>query len=201
MTVRSRLSFGGLVCVGAILMSAAIAQATRLTINGGGLSHVWNPLTVDIAGVDVECPASLFGAYHEISIIKTAGALIGVIDDADIDGACIGGTIRFPQESLPWHRVYMGYNGTLPRLTGFKGATVGQRMSIQTEVATCEALTTTAEPARGTESVEGGGYVTSYVLDASGAIDLAGGFFCDIAGDMTLAGTAAVAEGIRITLV
>jgi hypothetical protein len=120
MRTRSKLTLAGLTA--SLLMGLAVssASANELKIaDTTGFRVTWTAFNLQgvEAGVRVICPVTLEGTFHSTTLQKRAGALIGFITRAAVNGAeppCTGGRATILQEHLPWHLTYEAFTGTLP---------------------------------------------------------------------------------------
>jgi len=75
-------------------------------------------------GGTMECEVLFAGSLHSRTLAKVVGSLIGYMTTATVlRCARAGMTIR--QESLPWHRRYAGFAGTLPNITSTSETVTG----------------------------------------------------------------------------
>jgi len=65
----------------------------------------------------VECEVLIAGSLHTRTLTKTVNSLIGYISEATIL-RCARGSATIRWESLPWHRRYRCFEGTLPFIHG-----------------------------------------------------------------------------------
>ena len=73
----------------------------------------------EASGLEVICPATLEGTFHESTIRKVLAALIGYFTRLfnKTEDCTAMGTVRLLPERLPWHITYSGYTGTLPNVS------------------------------------------------------------------------------------
>jgi hypothetical protein len=114
----------------ALLLSVIVSAATArsLSTSEQNIRATWSSLEFSAAEVTVRCPMTLEGSFHTRTIVKIAGDLVGGDPGAVIaQTACTGGTIstfngieRYngttTPRTIPWHDVYVGFSGTLPRI-------------------------------------------------------------------------------------
>ena len=112
------------VAIGAVALGigllANVASANRFSTSSRNFRITWSSLTFVGSGVEaqVRCPVTLEGSFHSATITKVRGALIGLISRASIASAlCTGGTASFLTATLPWHRTYSSFSGSLPAIT------------------------------------------------------------------------------------
>ncbi len=194
---RSKLLLASLCATFLLAAAISTASANHLSVNEQNHRIVWRALEFAFsAGSNVTCELTLEGSFHSRTIAKASQALIGHINRASV-GACAGGSLTVHRESLPWHEQYNSFTGTLPSITSVKIAFVGIRWRFRNALETCEMGTTQAEPGFGTIAVGSRGEENS--IEASGTINLRGGFLCGIAtgsfagrGNLTTAGGATI---------
>jgi hypothetical protein len=109
-----------LVVVGATVLLGALvssASARNLSTSSQSSRVLWRTIAFTGGFGTIECEVLVTGSFHTRSITKTVNSLVGYITEAAIlRCARGGGTIN--QASLPWHRRYRGFTGTLPNITG-----------------------------------------------------------------------------------
>jgi hypothetical protein len=140
----------------ALFAVAVSASANRFEISNfeRGFRVVFSSLELSsTAGSEiVRCPVTIEGTWHQRTLLKTSGRLIGFITRAAIgvtEPPCSGGVARVLSESLPWHVRYESFTGTLPNITSLKTQIIGA--AFQTRVTgglgiTCLALSSAAHP-------------------------------------------------------
>ncbi len=193
-----------LIAIATTLMLAAsvgIASANALSVDEVDFRLSWTNLTIDSAGVDIECAVTLRGSFHDSSFAKSSRALVGSITHAIVnEGSCVGGVVDPLEETLPWHVTYTGFGGSLPGISSLTVDIVGWAMFTDS-TADCLWLTTSAEPLRGIANIEGSGTITSFNADETRSIDLENEF-CELIGNSSFSGNASfvAADGSPITL-
>jgi hypothetical protein len=171
MSKSVRLALGLAVAAAMMAGFATNSSARNLSLSRGFFRATWNPITfTEPFGNTVNCPLTLEGSFAGRTIAKVSYTLLGRIIRA-IPGTraqCTGGEVTILAESLPWHRRYQGFEGTLPDITRF--VTLSSRMSLRIFSAatgvTClfTAQETTREHVRTTINREAGGELTSVEL-------------------------------------
>jgi hypothetical protein len=123
--------------VAASVLSAAVtgASARRFEVSNQGFLAKWaaaNKLAfVGAFEANILCKATFEGSFHSRTISKVCGQLIGYITNAKITHPCENGegwtqngVEVLPNgekpNTLPWPLLYMGFRGTLPRITGIR---------------------------------------------------------------------------------
>jgi len=144
-----------------------------------------------IGGATV-CEILLSGTLHSRTMAKVVGSLIGYITSARVL-ACERGSATIRLESLPWHRRYGGFTGTLPSITGTTETVTGAEWTVREPGGITCSVTNATNTA--TNTIVAG--VVTRVAVAGRA--RCGGFF-----EGTLSGTtetvAATLGGARITV-
>jgi len=154
-----RKILGGLVVVVALAGCVSGASAHRFSLSPeAGFRVQWQTWMPSIGWeggqVIVSCPATLEGSFHSRTLVKTAGALIGYITRAVTNEAACSSSgaaearLRFLAETLPWHLVYNGFEGSLPNIAAVRFNVVGQaiRVSGLSFGSSCLYLSTTTRP-------------------------------------------------------
>lgn len=185
---RSKLLLVALAAAALLAMAGNSASARNLSVSEQGFRLVWSQLTLEAAGVAIACPVTLEGSFERASIAKRAGT-VGRISAASV-GTCERGHATALRETLPWGVNYVGFEGTLPAITGVTLNLIGA--SFQAEnVITCLARTEGSQPGRGIAKVSSG-EISELRADETARIETSGGFFCALGGPAHFAGTANV---------
>jgi hypothetical protein len=105
---------GATVLLGALVSSAA---ARNFSVSSQTFAALWRrvDLSGTLSGTPVECELLLAGTLHTRTSTKTVNSLIGYITAATIL-RCARGSATIIQSSLPWHRRYRNFTGTLPNI-------------------------------------------------------------------------------------
>jgi hypothetical protein len=109
-----------LVVVGAaVLLGAFVSSASARNLSTSSQSNtvLWRSLRFSGGFGTIECEVKVSGSFHSRTITKTVNSLVGYITE----GAalrCASGGVTINQASLPWHRRYKAFTGTLPNITG-----------------------------------------------------------------------------------
>jgi hypothetical protein len=210
MRTRSTLLISALAATLLMAFAVSSASASRLSVSNRNFRAVWNLLTLEAAGVTMTCPLTLEGSFHSATLAKITGALIGHISRASVRGEpaeCLN-TATATISALPWHVVYGGFQGTLPRPTGLNLSLIGLRLRFDPagRLPGCTATSSTASPARVIANLESGGTVTGLTTDPAGEIPLSEGFGCALY-TMSYSGTGAfrllgsATTMLRVTLI
>jgi hypothetical protein len=153
----------------ALIMLAALAStapAAHLRVSSQTIRVAWGELELE-AGVTVRCPVTFEGSFHEHTISKTAGALIGYITRAIFSEArCTNGRARALTENLPWHIRYASFEGTLPNISSINYNVSGVRLLVLATFpiigsVSCLYISETSHPITARNQLDSQGGVTS----------------------------------------
>jgi hypothetical protein len=106
-----------------LALGVASATANSLSVSNQDFRAVWTPLALSGGGIEVRCDVTLEGSFHEATIAKVEGALIGSVTRASVDGNnCEPEEAKASilTETLPWLITYEGYIGELPNISGIE---------------------------------------------------------------------------------
>lgn len=195
---RCKLWLVGSITAAALMLACGAASANSLSISGAFNARsfyiAWNLVQFGEDAGSVECPMSLQGTFHETTLGKSGGALIGHIVGHTLDGeACEGGDVTILSATLPWHVQYEFFSGTLPNISEIGVDVVGMAVGIRTGIFfSCLATTTSLSPmvlrlARNIES----GTISAVILDPDEQIPLSG-TFCPEHGTISGVGEATI---------
>jgi len=118
---------GATVLLGALVSSAS---AGRLENSSQTNKAIWTTMTFAGGFGNVECEVVLEGSFHTRTITKSEGSLIGYITAGNVN-RCVRGGATINRESLPWHRRYRSFSGTLPNITGVSETVIGASWTIR----------------------------------------------------------------------
>jgi hypothetical protein len=118
---------GAAVLLGAFVSSAS---ARNLSISSQTNTALWRRMDFGGGFGTVECEVKLSGSFHTRTIAKTVGLLVGYITEGTIL-RCARGSATINQASLPWHRRYRNFTGTLPNITGQSETVTGAEFTIR----------------------------------------------------------------------
>jgi hypothetical protein len=185
-----------LTALGAAIVLAGLvssASANNLSVTNQNIRATWSSLEFSGGGLVVRCPVTLEGRFHEVTIRKVRGSLIGAITRAFVRRPCTGGTAWAhsgePNEvlggtfasTLPWHLTYEGFTGRLPEITSIivllTRATFTIRATVFGFTLLCDYLTSETRNARGRIAVGAGGD-TSGIIASSDSISSTSGGAC-----------------------
>ncbi len=187
-----------LTCITATLFLALAvtgASARNLRISNQHTRIVWSALRFVAGGRTITCHVTLEGSFVEATAPKTVGTLLGRITRAAFN-TCSGGSATVLTATLPWHIVYRGFTGTLPRITSVQVGILGLSFEVQQEgTIACLAATEANNPAVGNINLEesGNGTVTELNALVEAEIPLrGGGGLCAFAGRIHFEGAGSV---------
>jgi hypothetical protein len=190
---RTKLSLAALSALLILACAVGSASANRLSISNRNIRATWSRITFAGAGLTINCPLTIEGSFHSATISKVRSVLAGFLSRATVlSASCEGsGTASVPQASLPWHVRYDSFRGTLPSITGIRGAVVGDSFTVNIGFA-CLYISTAASPAFAIANLAAG-TITGLEAESSAAIPLReGGFLCPSSGNFSGRGTATV---------
>ena len=101
-----------------VLLGALVSSASARNFSVSSQTNTALFTRLDfIGGFDtVECEVKISGSFHSRTQVKSVGTLVGYITEATVL-RCARGGMTINQASLPWHRRYAGFTGTLPNIT------------------------------------------------------------------------------------
>jgi hypothetical protein len=130
--MRTKLLVGA-TAAAVMALAAGTAAARNYSLNHGrSWNIIWHPVRVlTIEGTTLaECDLTLEGSFHNTTMAKVRGTLMGQVVRASVSGCRIGGATVLG-EAFPWHIQYRSFEGTLPSITGISFNIVGLRMRIR----------------------------------------------------------------------
>jgi hypothetical protein len=184
-----------LIVVGAAVLLGALvssASARNLSVSSQTNTVLWRRMDFGGGFGTVECEVKVSGSFHSRSIAKVV-TLVGYITEGTIL-RCARGGATVNQASLPWHRRYRSFAGTLPNITGASETITGVEFTIREPT-----FGITCTVARATSSTIGTATVSSGTItraDVSGT-SRCGSFEGTLSGSETNATNGA---GARVTL-
>jgi len=123
-----------LAVVGATVLLAALtsaASAGRFSASSQKFAVLFRRMDFSGGlGGTVECEVLLEGSLHSRTLAKVVGSLIGYITKATVL-RCARGSATIRQESLPWHRRYASFSGTLPNITSTSETVTGAEWTVR----------------------------------------------------------------------
>jgi hypothetical protein len=115
------------VLLGALVSSASARNLERSSLTIRALWTVWNFR----GGFGIfTCEVLITGSYHTRTITKTVNSLIGYITEARFL-RCASGGATINTASLPWHRRYRGFTGTLPNISSLSETVTGMEWTLR----------------------------------------------------------------------
>ncbi len=208
---HTRLALSALIATAVLATAVTTAAATTLSVSNQQTRIVWASLEFfnTVAAGTVKCPVTLEGSFHNRSIVKQAGLLVGYVTGATVaNGVCTGGNATILSELLPWHLTYNSFIGTLPNITGVTLNLIRAGFIADFGGNHCRAQTTIASPARGIAGLGFGGRIEGLRADETSTIPLTngpGGVFCNVANGV-FRGSATVSQlgstsSVSVTLI
>jgi len=117
---------GATVLLGALVTSAS---AARLENSSQTNKYTWRRVNFRGGFGTVECEVTLAGSFHSRTFTKTV-QLIGYFTEAGVIN-CPRGGMTVNRASLPWHREYKSFTGTLPNITSIEETSTGEEWTIR----------------------------------------------------------------------
>ena len=118
---------GASVLLGALVSSAS---ARNLSNSSTGNRATWTRMDFNGGFGTVECEVVLKGSFHTRTSAKNTSTLLGYITEANVN-RCARGSATVNRGSLPWHRRYRGFTGTLPNITTLSETVTGSEFTIR----------------------------------------------------------------------
>jgi predicted hotdog family 3-hydroxylacyl-ACP dehydratase len=119
----------------AVLLGALVTSASARSLSNSSQTNraAWTRMDFEGGFGTIECEVSLEGSYHTRTIAKVVGSLIGYITGATVI-RCARGGATINRGSLPWHRRYAGFVGTLPNITAISETVTGAEWTVREPV-------------------------------------------------------------------
>jgi len=196
MRLRAGLIIAAVAAAAAFAL-ATTASARRFSFSDTSYLELWSSLTFGTeGGTSISCPVTIGASFHSKTMSKVNG-LIGYVWESHVaTPSCTGGRYRFDTETLPWHTIYLGFEGTLPNITSLYIKFIHLTFDWEAGGVSCRTETTATEPTVTgfVLEAEGGGGRVARALRAveSDTIALRGSFLCELAGRGAFAGTGEV---------
>jgi hypothetical protein len=141
----ARFMLTTLVATAALAGLISSASSRTISVTNQNFRTTWSSFEFAALGAaTVRCAVTLEGSFHARTIAKVIGGLIGYVTRGAIRRPCTGGTAWFfngvevyePDGStlpstLPWHREYEGFAGTLPNMTRLILSAIGMRYRVR----------------------------------------------------------------------
>jgi hypothetical protein len=161
--IHMKLSKLLLAVVGAtVLLGALVSSASARNFSNSSQTNRASWTRMDFSGGfgTIECEVVLSGSFHSRTSTKTVGSLIGYITAANVT-RCARGGATINRESLPWHRRYRGFTGTLPNRTGVTETVTGAEWRLREPFGISCTVLAAESSTIGTYAIGAGGVVTS----------------------------------------
>ncbi len=170
MTTKSTSALAALAAIIVLAIATGLASANNLSYSSQTFRILWSRLTFSESGggIPISCPVTLEGSFHERTLAKTSGALVGHITSASIQNErCQEGHATILEESLPWPVLFDSFSGTLPSITSVRHLLIGAGFQVEPGLEiVCLAETSMRSPAAGEATREAGGDITSLIPDS-----------------------------------
>jgi hypothetical protein len=214
MARHARLFVAAAVAATALAACVGTASARRLATSENHFLVHFRELTFEGGGTQIICAISLEGSFHEKTIEKIVGSLVGYISEARLKRPCSGGEAWMQttqergageSESLPWHILYERFIGALPNITGIETQAIGVSLLLSLGGTRCVYRSSSTSPMLGIINREAGGKATGVRSNEAKRIPkIEGGLLCP--GSAPLVGTGIVGtqvgyREITVTLV
>jgi len=119
----------------AVLLGTLVASASarNFSVSEQRTTALWTRMNLEGGFGTVECEVKLSGSLHTRTATKTVNSLIGYITEGTVL-RCSRGSATINQASLPWHRRYRSFEGTLPNITGVSDTVTGVELTVREPV-------------------------------------------------------------------
>lgn len=171
-----------------IAASAASARNITIVNSAVGWKVMMRPLTIIEGGNEIRCAFIMEGPWLVHEFEKRSGTRLAWVGRARV-GTCERGRMIIRRETLPWERLYRGFNGILPNITGLIIQTIGAGIDTEINGLECSVTTTAERPAIEIMLVTSG-EITGDEVEREARISTGGGTLCTLAGESSLSGTA-----------
>ena len=120
------------VVAAAVLLGAFVsaASARNFSVSEQRNTALWTLMRFTGGFGEVACEVKVSGSFHGRTSAKVIGSLSGYITEATVL-RCRAGGATINQASLPWHRRFRGFFGTLPNITGTSDTLTGVEWRIR----------------------------------------------------------------------
>ena len=176
---HTRTALTALLATAALGLIVTTATAGRLSFSNQNFRAVWTSLEFETSSRNGKmlCPITIEGSFHNRSIAKRLGDLVGYITRATVTNPCNGGSATVLTETLPWHIIYNGFEGTLPNISGTRFNLIGVsfRIFVGESGLECLAASTSERPMRGTVNINAAHEALTLTPDRTAQIPLTGG--------------------------
>ena len=191
-----QLALAGIAATLLLGLAANPTFAGKLSLTARSFRIGWQRLefTDETSTVRATCPVTLEGSFSSATIRKTVGAVLGYAT-RQVTSRCSLGEGELEMGGVVWRIQYVGFTGTLPRISGLTVKIVEfyYRFKAFNEE-WCNYFETGAEQPKGTFQIEASARITGFVLDTTVFLPRAGlNFFCPARSAQR--GTATVSTG------
>ena len=118
-----KLALAAVIATVLVAIAVGNASARNLSTNERFFRISWASLEFNepAFGSSLRCPITMEGSFHNVTIAKVLGSLIGNVTRAAVKNeACTGGHMTILVERLPWGISYQGFTGRLPTIETLK---------------------------------------------------------------------------------
>ncbi|HEX4806346.1 MAG TPA: hypothetical protein VFU94_10635 [Conexibacter sp.] len=129
MRKRNILALAGLAATLTMALAVSSASANNISMSHGLSRLIWSILEFKGGFGTVRCAVTLEQSFHEATIRKVIGALMGYVTRASV-GTCSAGSATVLTETLPWHIQYGGFTGILPDFNGIMLRLIGASFNV-----------------------------------------------------------------------
>ena len=132
-----------------VAIAVSNAAARNLSTNERFFRIAWSSLefTETAFGIGIRCPITMEGSFHNVTIAKVLGSLIGNVTRTSLKNeSCTGAHMTILVERLPWGISYQGFTGRLPAIETLKILLI--RPAFRLEIRSIFSINCLAEPAR-----------------------------------------------------
>jgi hypothetical protein len=115
-----------------VLLGALVSSASASRLENSSLTNRASWTRMDFTGGfgTFECEVVLKGSFHTRSIAKNTSNLIGYITEGTVT-RCARDSATINRGSLPWHRRYSSFAGTLPLISGIAETVTGAELTLR----------------------------------------------------------------------
>jgi hypothetical protein len=116
----------------AVLLGAFVSSASARNLSNSSLTNraLWTAWHFRGGFGTISCELLLTGSYHARTMTKTVNSLLGYITESRFL-RCSSGGLTINTASLPWHRRYRSFSGTLPNITGMEETVTGMEWTLR----------------------------------------------------------------------
>jgi hypothetical protein len=153
----------------AVLLGAFVSSASARNLSNSSLTNraLWTTMNFRGGFGTITCEVLISGTLHSRTNTKTVNSLLGYVTEARVL-RCSAGGATVNVGSLPWHRRYRSFLGTLPNITGITETITGAEWTIREPTFNIMCTVRAAESSTiGTYTVSSGTVTTADVSGTS----------------------------------